>query len=86
MSDLLWSLNEKIGYMNKMKHRKNCELLILYEQNEISQELRIANINVYLAETFVLLQGRAQSDLVRTTEIMPLMAFPLMPDIRLGCL
>ena len=57
-----------------------------YEQNETSQELRNANINVYLAETFVLLQGRAQSDLVRTPEIMPLMVFPLMPDIRLGCL
>ena len=57
-----------------------------YEQNETSQELRNANINVYLAETFVLLQGRAQSDLVRTPEIMPFMVFPLMPDIRLGCL
>ena len=57
-----------------------------YEQNETSQELRNANINVYLAETFVLLQGRAQSDLVRTPEIMPLMVFPLSPDIRLGFL
>ena len=57
-----------------------------YEQNETSQELRNANINVYLAETFVLLQGRSQSDLVRTPEIMPLMVFPLSPDIRLGFL